>query len=189
MAREERDWIDWTEFCFGFIEVCLTVFITWMIWKEVGFGKHQEEIVSRAPKMSLSTDTVSVGIVPLDIRERPIELTDDEAVAINNNGTAALQNGTLVIYADATDAKIPCPPNTPACKAHYEPTSPIKGIDLDLGRIGVRGASHLKFQVSYMSSHKPFKLHFMVGGDNMTPEDIGTIPIDPTLPPPPPKSP
>jgi hypothetical protein len=189
MAQKDRDWIDWTEFVFAFIEVCLTVLITWMIWTEVGFGKHQEEVISRAPKMFLSTDALSLGPVPLDIREHPIQLTDSEAVAISNIGTAALQNGTLVIYTDATDAKIPCPPNTPTCKTHYEPTSPITGIDLDLGRIGARGATHLKFQVSYISSHKPFKLHFMVGGDNMTPEDIGTISIDPTMPPPPPKSP
>jgi hypothetical protein len=183
----KRDWIEWLEFGAGMVEVALTIFITVLIVYEVFYAKHQDELASRAPLIKFTQDTFSIRVVPPDITEHPMEFADPEVGVIFNDGHAALINGSLTAFTDQQDVKITCAENTPSCKTHYEPGYSVRGVDFDLGTLAVSRGAQIKFTVTYMSSHKPFKVRLSVSGDNIEQYKVTDLSFDPTMPPPPKK--
>jgi hypothetical protein len=183
----KRDCLEWVEFGAAMLEVLLTIIITVLIVYELFYAKHQDELASRAPAISFSQNSFSVQSVPLDIREHPIEFVTPEVGIVFNGGHAALLNGNVTAYTDQQDIKITCTENTSMCKTHIEPGYIFPGLDFDLGTtLAVSRGVQIKFNVAYMSNHKPFKVRLKVSGDNIESAKLTDLVLDPTMLPPPP---
>jgi hypothetical protein len=182
-----RDCIDWIEFGVSGLEAVLTVVITILIVYELFYSKHQDELASRAPAITFSQNSVSIQVVPLDIIEHPRELIEPEEGLIYNGGKAALLNGSVVAFTDQQDVKISCADGKTPCKQHMEPGYVFSGVDFDFGTLAVHRGVPIKFSVTYMSNHKPFKVRLSVSGDNIGDSKVADLTIDPTMRPPPSK--
>ena len=180
-----RDRIEWVEFGVSILEVALTVTITILIVYELFYAKHQDELASRAPAISFSQNSFSIQVVPLDINEHPRELVGPEEGLIYNGGKAALLNGSVVAFTDQQDVKISCADGKTPCKQHMEPGYVFPGVDFDFGTLAVHRGVPIKFSVTYMSNHKPFKVRLSVSGDNIEDSKVADLTIDPTMSPPP----
>jgi hypothetical protein len=183
----KRDFIDWVEFGIAILEVLLTITITILIVYELFYARHQDELASRAPQITLSQNSFSIQVVPPDIKERPMELVTPEVGLIYNGGHAALVNGSVTAFTDQQDVKIACTDNATGCRTHFEPGYAFPGVDFDLGTLAVHRGAQIKFTVVHMSNHKPFKVRLSVSGDNIEPYKVTDLPFDQTMSPPPTK--
>jgi hypothetical protein len=150
-------------------------------------GKNTNEtaqILSRAPAITFSQNSFSIQVVPPDIIEHPRELVEPEEGLIYNGGKAALLNGSVVAFTDQQDVKISCADGKTPCKQHMEPGYAIPGVDFDFGTLAVHRGVPIKFLVTYMSNHKPFKIRLSVSGDNIEDSKVTDLTIDPTMLPP-----
>ncbi|MBS1839405.1 MAG: hypothetical protein JSS69_06545 [Acidobacteria bacterium] len=184
LPLRERYWLDWLELVYGTVEVLLTIAITVLIVYELFYAKHQDELASRAPKISFSQNTAVFQVVPRDIDQNPIKFDMPETGLIYNGGSAALMNGSVVAYTDQQDVTITCTEKTASCRPHFEPGIIGRGVDFDIASpLAVHRGVQIKFTVSYMSNHKPFKVRLALTGDNIEPStltDLGFGPVDVT---------
>jgi hypothetical protein len=147
--------------------------------------RETAQILSRAPAITFSQNSFSIQVLPLDIIEHPRELVEPEEGLIYNGGKAALLNGSVIAFTDQQDVKISCADGKTPCKQHAEPGYVFPGVDFDFGTLAVHRGMPIKFLVTYMSNHKPFKVRLSVSGDNIEGSKVTDLTIDPTMLPPP----
>jgi hypothetical protein len=182
-----RDWIEWLEFGVSMLEGVLTIVITVLIVYELFYAKRLDKLASRAPDIAFTQDSATIGIVPLNIREQPMQIVTPETGVIYNKGRIALLNGSVVAFTDQQDVKITCVEGTTPCKEHFEPGYSYRGVDFDFSTLAVHRGVQIKFSVAYMSNHKPFKVRLFVSGDNIEDSKVTDLSFDQTMAPPPPK--
>jgi hypothetical protein len=91
-----------------------------------------------------------------------------------------------VAFTDQQDVKITCVEKTVPCKPHFEPGHVLPGVDFDFGTLAVHRGVQIKFSVTYMSNHNPFKVRLSVSGDNIEDSKLTDLTFDQTMAPPPP---
>jgi hypothetical protein len=181
MARTERDWIAWVEFGIAVLEVSLTVFITWMIWREVEFGRRQDEVLSREPSIVLNTMAYSSS--QKTVRRNGVshvEIVNNVDALLLNDGTTALQDGKLDLFLgpQLPDVKISCQPHSIGCRATDGRKFELPGLTFELGTMGVGERFTAEYSISYDRSDVPFSLEGNIRGANIARPRSFNIAID-----------
>jgi hypothetical protein len=194
MAKGSAKMEKWVIFLIG-LEIVIASIGLWyaihegnkqqIVLEQMGANTRETaQILARAPAITFSQNSVAIQIVSQGINERPRELVSPEEGLIYNGGHAALLNGSVVAFTDQQDVKISCADGKTPCKQHMEPGYVFPGVDFDFGTLAVHRGVPIKFSVTYMSNHKPFKVRLSVSGDNLEDSKVTDMIINMTIPPP-----
>lgn len=126
---------------------------------------------AKKPVIKYSVQSYPFAQTPIEQASSPLTLPFEGTLI--NVGDAPLRNGLLTIRADVPEATLTCVWN------NYAPCAPngAQMIGAELGTLRMQTGARLKITVQCKSGTPSFKIHVLVGGDNIAPAEIAALPV------------
>jgi len=119
---------------------------------------------------------LTINLLPPSDEPQPV--TDSFETYLSNDGDAPLDNGMLTIYSDIEGVVLSCSTPRGPCGTVESLAYPV-AIGFEVGKVPPHASTKIKIKVESKTGMPHFKVHVIVGGDNILPQEVLTIPLEP----------